>query len=433
MGTVMVIGGGLAGAEAAWQAAESGAAVTLHEMRPAKSTPAHHTGFLAELVCSNSLGADGRENAPGLLKQELRALGSLIMRAADASRVPAGNALAVDREVFARAVTEALEAHPRITVVRDEVTGLPEAGPVVVATGPLTSDALAAAIAAFTGDEALFFYDAAAPIVAADSIDHTRVYRASRYGKGGEDYLNCPLTAEEYRALREALVGAEQHPPKEFEKTVFFEGCLPVEELARRGEDTLRYGPLKPIGLPDPRTGRLPHAVVQLRQDNREGTLYNLVGFQTSLRFSEQRRVFGLIPGLEKAEFVRYGVMHRNTYLRSPGLLAPTMATRRRGNLFFGGQITGVEGYLESTATGLVAGRNAARLAAGLPPLVLPPETMVGALCRYVCEADPGHFQPMNANFGLLPPAPGIQKKMKKQFLILRALEGLSKFLNIAN
>jgi len=433
VGTVTVIGGGLAGAEAAWQAAEFGAMVRLHEMRPLKQTPAHQTGLLAELVCSNSLGADGRDNAPGLLKQELRRMGSLIMRAADANRVPAGNALAVDRVGFARAVTEAIEKHPRITVIRGEVTAIPGTGPVVVATGPLTSDALAASITAFTGDEALFFFDAAAPIVTAESIDHERVYRASRYGKGGDDYLNCPLSAEEYRVLREALVGAERHPPAEFEKAVFFEGCLPVEELARRGEDTLRYGPLKPIGLPDPRTGRLPYAVVQLRQDNREGTLYNLVGFQTSLRFAEQRRVFRLIPGLERAEFVRYGVMHRNTYLRAPGLLGPTMATLRRPDLFFGGQITGVEGYLESTATGLVAGRNAARMTCGLPPEILPPETMIGALCRYICEADPQHFQPMNANLGLLPPIAGVKKKVKKQFLILRALEALDKFLNIKN
>ncbi len=434
MDRVTVIGGGLAGAEAAWQAAERGVPVYLFEMRPLKSTPAHHTGLLAELVCSNSLGADGRENASGLLKHELRSLGSMVMRAADASRVPAGGALAVDREVFGRAVTAAVEGHPRITIIREEVTSLPETGPVIVATGPLTSEALAQAIASFTGSEALFFFDAAAPIVTLESVDLGRVYRASRYGKGGgEDYLNCPLSVEEYRALREALITAEQHPREEFEKTAFFEGCLPVEELARRGEETLRYGPLKPVGLPDPQTGRLPYAVVQLRQDNREGTLYNLVGFQTSLRFPEQRRVFRLIPGLEKAEFARYGVMHRNTYLRSPGLLEATMMTRSRTDLLFGGQITGVEGYLESTATGLVAGINAARLVAGLIPLTLPRETMIGALCRYVSKADPAHFQPMNANFGILPPAPGIQKKLKKQFLILRAVKTLEEFMNIAN
>ncbi|MHB8945250.1 MAG: methylenetetrahydrofolate--tRNA-(uracil(54)-C(5))-methyltransferase (FADH(2)-oxidizing) TrmFO [Bacillota bacterium] len=433
MDRVTIIGGGLAGAEAAWQAAERGVPVDLFEMRPLKSTPAHHTGLLAELVCSNSLGADGRENASGLLKHELRSLESMVMRAADASRVPAGGALAVDREVFGRAVTAAIEGHPRINLVREEVTALPETGPSIVATGPLTSGALAQAIAGFTGSEAIFFFDAAAPIVTLDSVDLGRVYRASRYGKGGEDYLNCPLTIEEYRALREALVTAEQHPREEFEKAAFFEGCLPVEELARRGEETLRYGPLKPVGLPDPQTGRLPYAVVQLRQDNREGTLYNLVGFQTSLRFTEQRRVFRLIPGLEKAEFARHGVMHRNTYLRSPGLLDPTMITRPRADLLFGGQITGVEGYLESTATGLVAGINAARLVTGQAPLTFPPATMIGALCRYVSEADPNHFQPMNANFGILPPAPGIQKKLKKQFLILRAVKTLEEFMNIAN
>jgi methylenetetrahydrofolate--tRNA-(uracil-5-)-methyltransferase len=431
--SVIIVGGGLAGAEAAWQAASRGVAVTLHEMRPGKSTPAHRTGLLAELVCSNSLGADSGDNAPGLLKQELRRLGSLIMRAADESRVPAGNALAVDRGTFAGAVSQAIVGHPLIHVVREEVETIPAAGPAIIATGPLTSTAMADSIVTFTGSDGLSFFDAAAPMVAADSIDYSKVYRASRYGKGGEDYLNCPLDRQEYLALRQALLEAERHPPEDVDKSVFFEGCLPVEELARRGEETLRYGPLKPVGLPNPRDGRTPHAVVQLRQDNREATIFNLVGFQTSLRFPEQRRVFRMIPGLEQAEFVRYGVMHRNTYLRSPGLLGPTLATIERPDLFFAGQITGVEGYLESTATGLVAGINAARGLRGLEPAGFPPTTMIGALCRYVSEADPHHFQPMNANFGLFPPVPGIKRREKKQFLILRATEDLGKVLNIVN
>lgn len=431
--SVIIIGGGLAGAEAAWQIARRGLRVTLYEMRPQKQTPAHHTGLLAELVCSNSLGADSGDNAPGLLKRELRSLGSLVMREADVNRVPAGNALAVDREGFAGGVSQALAGHPLVQLIREEVETIPQTGPAIIATGPLTSDRLADSIAAFTGVEGLSFFDAAAPIVAADSIDYSRVYRASRYGKGGDDYLNCPLNRWEYLALRQALVEAEGHPREDFEPTSFFEGCLPVEELARRGEETLRYGPLKPVGLPDPRDGRTPYAVVQLRQDNREGTIFNLVGFQTSLRFPEQRRVFRMIPGLEGAEFVRYGVMHRNTYLRSPGIMAPTMATLRRPDLFFAGQMTGVEGYLESTATGLVAGINVVRVAGGEEPLTFPPTTMIGALCRYVSSTDPEHFQPMNANFGLLPPVAGAKRKDKKQFLILRAAEDLGKFLNIVN
>src|SRR5690606_21985300 len=358
---VTIIGGGLAGSDAAWQAARLGVPVRLYEMRPRRPTPVHRTDRLAELVCTNSLRGDGLEHAPGLLKAEMERLGSLIVRSAPALAVPAGKALAVDREGVAAAVTAALHDHPRIDVVREEITEIPEQGPVIIATGPLTSDALAAAVARFTGEEYLAFYDAAAPIVTYDSIDLRRVFRASRYEDGAGDYLNCPLTREEYERFREALLTAERAERHEFEADApFFEGCVPVEELARRGPDVLRYGPLKPVGLKDPRTGREPYAVVQLRQDDAAATLYNMVGFQTSLRWGEQKRVFRMIPGLEEAVFVRYGVMHRNTFINSPRILRPTLQTRRRGDLFFAGQITGVEGYIESAATGILAGINAA-------------------------------------------------------------------------
>lgn len=406
---VIVIGGGLAGSEAAWQVAERGLPVRLYEMRPAQLTPAHTTGDLAELVCSNSLGSEAVDRASGLLKAELRRLGSLLIAVADAHRVPAGSALAVDREGFAAEVTRRITAHPRITLVREEVTALPASGPVVVASGPLTSAPLAAALQAFTGSESLAFYDAIAPIVEVDSIDFTRAFRASRYGKGEEaagDYINCPLTPEEYARFVAALLSAERAELRDFERSDphFFEACLPVEVLAARGPDALAYGPLRPVGLTDPRTGRRPAAVVQLRQDNAAGTLYNLVGFQTNLKYGEQDRVLRLIPGLENARFVRYGSMHRNTYLNAPRLLLPTLQARARPDLFFAGQLAGLEGYAGNIAGGWLAGVNAARLALGQDLWTLPPETMMGALLAYLTQADPATFQPMKANLGLLPP-----------------------------
>ena len=401
---VTVIGAGLAGSEAAWQLAKRGVKVRLIEMRPAKFTPAHHTDKLAELVCSNSLRAAALENAVGLLKEEMRRLDSLIMRAAEATRVPAGGALAVDRDRFSDFITGALTEHPTVSVERREVTEIPAQGIVIIATGPLTSDAMAARLGELTGTEHLYFYDAVAPIVTLESVNLERCFWGSRYGKGEKAYLNCPLTQEEYERFWEELVRAERHPLKEFEELKVFEGCMPVEEMARRGPETLRFGPLKPVGLVDPHTGRQPYAVVQLRQDNREGTLYNLVGFQTQLKWGEQKRVFGLIPGLENAEFARYGVMHRNTFIASPKVLAPTWQLKAAPRLFVTGQVTGVEGYVESAASGLVAGINAARLARGLDPIVLSPETACGALAHYVTTAGLGNFQPMNVNFGLFPP-----------------------------
>jgi methylenetetrahydrofolate--tRNA-(uracil-5-)-methyltransferase len=425
--TITVIGGGLAGSEAAWQAAERGVHVLLYEMRPQRMTPAHVGDRLAELVCSNSLGSDLPDRAAGLLKAELRRLGSLVLACADGTRVPAGGALAVDRELFAAEVTRRVEAHPRVRLVREEVTAIP-AGPAVVATGPLTSDALAAEIAALTGQDQLYFYDALAPIVAADSIDTSVAFRASRYGKGEADYVNCPMTAQEYGRFVDALTAAERIPLRDFEEPDrFFEGCLAVEVMAARGRDTLAFGPLRPVGLTDPRTGKRPHAVVQLRQDNLAGTLYNIVGFQTNLRYGEQERVFRLIPGLEQAEFVRYGHMHRNTFVNAPLLLDATMGFRARAGLFFAGQITGVEGYVGSVGSGWVAGVNAARLALGEEPLVLPGTTMLGALCHYVSRADPETFQPMKANFGLLPSlSPPVRNKRKRyQAYAARAMENL--------
>jgi len=413
---LIVIGGGLAGSEAAWQAAERGVEVILYEMRPRKMTPAHVSDRLAELVCSNSLGSDLPDRAPGLLKAELRRLGSLVLACADVTRVPAGSALAVDRERFAEEVTRRIENHPRIQVIREEVTEIPDE-PTVIATGPLTSEGLTEAIADLTGQEYLYFYDAMAPIVAADSIDMSIAFRASRYGKGGADYINCPMTEEEYDRFVDALVTAERIPLRDFEREDprFFEGCLPIEVLAARGRDALAYGPLRPVGLIDPRTGRRPYAVVQLRQDDLAGTLYNMVGFQTNLRYGEQERVFRMIPGLEQAEFVRYGQMHRNTFLNAPLLLEPTMAFRGRPGLFFAGQITGVEGYVGSVGSGWVAGVNAARFILGQEPLVLPRTTMLGALCYYVSHADPKTFQPMKANFGLLPPlSPPVRDKRRR-------------------
>lgn len=411
--SLVVVGGGLAGSEAAWQAAQRGVRVTLYEMRPAVTTPAHVTDRLAELVCSNSLGSRLVDRASGLLKEELRRLGSVVVACADETAVPAGGALAVDRERFARLVTERVSAHSLIDVVREEVTRVPD-GAAVIATGPLTSPALSDDIARLAGQEYLYFYDAMAPIVTRESVDEGIAYLASRYGHGEAAYLNCPMTEAEYDRFVAELVSAEQAPLREFERedAKFFEACLPVEEIARRGRDALRYGPLKPLGLPDPRTGQNPFAVVQLRQDNAAATLYNLVGFQTNLKWGEQARVFRLIPGLARAEFVRYGVMHRNTFVNAPALLLPTMQCRARPDLFFGGQITGTEGYMESTASGCLAGVNAARFLLGRPLVELPETTMIGALCRYVATAEAKGFQPMKANFGLFPP---LGKRMGKR------------------
>lgn len=400
---VTVVGAGLAGSEAAWQIARQGVRVRLYEMRPRKQTPAHHTDKFAELVCSNSLRANELTNAVGILKEEMRQLDSVIIRSADACAVPAGSALAVDRDAFAQRVTDAITGHPLIEVIREEVTEIPD-GIVVIATGPLTSPALSEKLRELTGEEYLYFYDAAAPIVERDSIDFSKVFFASRYGKGEAAYINCPMTKEEFDRFYEALVTAETVPLKEFEKAIYFEGCMPIEVIAKRGKDTIRFGPMKPVGLVDPRTGTEPYAVVQLRQDNAAGTLYNIVGFQTHLKWGEQKRIIRMIPGLENAEIVRYGVMHRNTYLNSPKLLRPTYQFKGRDNLFFAGQITGVEGYVESAASGLIAGINAGRLARGLEPVVFPPETAMGSMARYITEADPRNFQPMNANFGLFPP-----------------------------
>ena len=429
-GKVTVIGAGLAGSEAAWQIASQGVPVTLYEMRPVRSTPAHHTDKFAELVCSNSLRANALTNAVGVLKEEMRRLGSLILRAADLNAVPAGGALAVDRDGFSAAVTEAIRAHPLIEVRNEEVTDIPPEGIVVVATGPLTSPALSDRIRELTGEEYFYFYDAAAPIVERDSIDMEKVYVASRYGKGEAAYLNCPMTEEEFNAFYDALVTAEKAELKSFEKEIYFEGCMPIEVMASRGRQTLLFGPLKPVGLPDPRTGKLPYAVVQLRQDNAAGTLYNLVGFQTHLKWGEQKRVFSMIPGLEHAEFVRYGVMHRNTFLNSPKLLKPTYQFRNRDTLLFAGQMTGVEGYVESAASGLIAGINAGRIARGLDPVVPPQETAHGSMARYITTADFRNFQPMNANFGLFPPLEERirGKKEKNEALARRALEALEAF-----
>ena len=429
---ITVIGAGLAGSEAAWQAASRGVKVTLYEMRPKVITAVHRTGLFAELVCSNSLRGASLENAVGLLKEEMRRLGSLIMREALKSAVPAGGALAVSRSEFAAGVTAALEQHPNITVVREEVREIPAEGVVVVASGPLTSAPLAEAILRFTGEKALSFYDAAAPIVNIETVNMDKVFRMSRYGKGdGDDYLNCPMSREEYEAFYEALLTAEKAMPHnpEDEKVCFFEGCLPVEEIARRGPDALRYGPMKPVGLTDPRTGRRPWAVVQLRQDNAAGTLYNLVGFQTSLKWGDQVRVFRMIPGLENAEFERLGVIHRNTFMKSPRLLHPTGESRTRPGLFFAGQMTGVEGYVESAAGGLVAGINAARRALGEVPVVFPRETAIGSLLHYITQADPEHFQPMNIAFGLMPPLEGPtmrDKRARKRQISERALAVLA-------
>ncbi|HEX8421863.1 MAG TPA: methylenetetrahydrofolate--tRNA-(uracil(54)-C(5))-methyltransferase (FADH(2)-oxidizing) TrmFO [Pyrinomonadaceae bacterium] len=412
MNEVVVIGGGFAGVEAAWQAAQRGARVRLYEMRPARQTPAHRTEQLAEIVCSNSLKSDEPGTAPYLLKEELRRGGSLVLEVAAETRVPAGAALAVDRHRFAELITRRIEAHPNITLIREEVTRLPDdAAVTIIAAGPLCSDALAEEIVRLTGDGQLYFYDAIAPIVAADSIDYTVAFRAARYDKGGDDYVNCPFDEEQYRVFYEALAEAKSVPLQRFEETRWFEACLPVEELARRGYDTLRYGPLKPRGLRNPRTGREPFAVVQLRQENLMADAYNLVGFQNHLRYGEQARVIRLIPGLERAEFLQYGQIHRNTYIRAPRVLAATMRMRERPEVYFAGQISGVEGYVESVATGWLAGVNAARQLAGRELVVAPPKSAVGALARYVSAAETDNYQPVNITFALLEPLPEADRK----------------------
>ena len=451
MKTVHVIGGGLAGSEAAWQAAALGVQVVLHEMRPVRATAVHKTDRLAELVCSNSLRGDKLDNAVGLLKEEMRRLGSLVMRAADQHRVPAGAALAVDRDRFSQAITDAIQSHPMITVVRDEVPRVPREPamyPLIIATGPLTSDTLSQDIAALVGAEHLYFYDAISPIVLAETLDMSKVFRASRWGRslrrdddrrggsldppgttdppgtavacgvddGDGDYLNCPLTEEEYGRFYDALASAESATVHDFDKEKFFEGCLPIEVMAHRGRDTLRFGPMKPVGLVDPRSGRTPHAVVQLRQDNIAGDHFSLVGFQTQLKWGEQARVLSLIPGLEHAEFVRYGMVHRNTYINGPTVLRETWQTRLRPDLFFAGQISGVEGYVESAGSGLIAGRNAAAIARGEEPRVPPRTTAIGALAYYVSHADPRSYQPTNITFGIMPPpdAPAAGRRLKR-------------------
>lgn len=432
MKKVIIVGAGMAGSEAAWQVAQRGIKVDLYEMRPEKSTPAHKTEKFAELVCSNSLRGAGLENAVGLLKEEMRQLDSIIMESADINRVPAGGALAVDREGFSQYITDKVKNHPNVTVINKEIETIPQEDDAItiIASGPLTSEVLAKSIGELTGQDYFYFYDAAAPLISKESIDMSKAYRASRYGKGTADYINCPMDKEEYEKFWQELTTAELAPIKEFEKAKFFEGCMPVEEMARRGIDTLLYGPLKPVGLEDPKTGKRPYAVVQLRQDNAADSLYNIVGFQTHLKWPEQKRVFGLIPGLENAEFVRYGVMHRNTFINSPELLRPTLQYKDRDDLLFAGQMTGVEGYIESAASGLVAGVNAAYLAKGENPVIFPEQTAHGSMCKYITSAVAKHFQPMNANFGLMPPLEERirDKKLKKQKIAERALEFLAKF-----
>ncbi|KAF1304786.1 FADH(2)-oxidizing methylenetetrahydrofolate--tRNA-(uracil(54)-C(5))-methyltransferase TrmFO [Enterococcus sp. JM9B] len=423
---VNVIGAGLAGSEAAWQIAEAGVPVKLFEMRPKKSTEAHHSQNFAELVCSNSLRGNSLANAVGVLKEEMRRLNSVIVSSADTTAVPAGGALAVDRDSFSELVTERLKNHPNVTIMAEEITEIPK-GLTVIATGPLTSAPLAEAIKEFNGSDGFYFYDAAAPIIDKSTIDMEKVYLKSRYDKGEAAYLNCPMTEEEFNAFRDALLEAEVAPLKEFEKEKYFEGCMPIEVMAGRGPKTMLFGPMKPVGLEDPKTGKRPFAVIQLRQDNAAASLYNIVGFQTHLKWGEQKRVFQMIPGLEQAEFVRYGVMHRNSFMNSPELLLPTYQSAKRNDLFFAGQMTGVEGYVESAASGLLAGRNAARLAKGEEPLTFPQETVLGSMAYYITHAEGKHFQPMNANFGLLPELPERikDKKMRYETLAQRALTAL--------
>ncbi len=422
---IVIIGGGLAGSEAAWQAANRGAKVTLYEMRPKEPTAAHKTGYLAELVCSNSLGSGEIQSAPGILKEEMRRLGSLIIKVADEVRVRAGSALAVDRDLFAQKITQALESHPNVKILHEEVAAIPPDCLAIVATGPLTSDALAEHLKNLTHAKHLSFYDAISPIVDADSIDMNVVFRASRYDKGEGDYLNCPMTEVEYDAFHQALLAADKVAAKDFEKIPYFEGCIPIEVMAERGRDTMMFGPLKPVGLLDPRTNARPYAVVQLRMENRHGTCYNLVGFQTKLTYGAQKQVLRMIPGLANAEFLRYGSVHRNTFVNAPMLLRDTLQLKSKGTTFLAGQLVGVEGYTEAAATGGLAGINAARGLQG-KDLVVPPETTAhGALLKYITTSDPRHFQPMNTNYGLFPPLPArIRDKQGRQRRIgQRALE----------
>jgi methylenetetrahydrofolate--tRNA-(uracil-5-)-methyltransferase len=428
---VTVVGAGLAGSEAAWQLAIRGIKVRLYEMRPVNNTPAHHTDKFGELVCSNSLRSNQLENAVGLLKEEMRRLGSLIMECADNKALPAGGALAVDREGFSQEITDRITGHPDIEVIREEVVGIPEEEYVIVATGPLTSEKLSLSIGSLMDSDYFYFYDAVAPVITYESINQDRVFKASRYEKGDSDYINCPMTEEEYLKFYSELVNAETAPLKSFEKEIVFEGCMPVETMAKRGAQTLLFGPLKPVGLTDPRNGMQPYAVVQLRQDNKEGTLYNMVGFQTHLKWGEQKRVFSMIPGLEDAEFVRYGVMHRNTFINSPEVMRPTLQFRGNDRLFFAGQLTGVEGYVESASSGLIAGINMARVINKKEPVIFPETTAHGALCRYITDRTIKAFQPMNVNFGIFPkPEYKIRnRKEKGSYYAERALKDLEKFI----
>ena len=429
MKPIVVIGAGLAGSEAAWQIAKRGGEVLLYEMKPGNYSPAHRSPFFAEIVCSNSFKSESLENGPGILKEELGRLDSLILKTARETRVSAGGSLAVDREVFSRKITQVLEGLEKVEIVRKEVSDIPEDGTVIIATGPLTSERLSGEIQKLTGDSHLFFYDAISPIVTADSIDFDKVFKASRYGKGGSDYINCPMGEDAYYRFVDALNQAEKVPVRDFERRYLFEGCLPVEELASRGKDTLAFGPLKPVGLVDPRTGKQPFAVVQLRHEDRFGTLFNLVGFQTRLRQEEQKRVFRMIPGLEQSEFLRWGSVHRNTFIDSPRLLSGSLGLRSRPSLFFAGQITGVEGYMESTAMGLLAGINAFRRARGMEPVLPPPTTAIGSLIHYITGAASVPFQPMNINFGLFPPLTGKARgREKRRLLAERALGELGRW-----
>lgn len=428
---VNVIGAGLAGSEAAWQIANRGVKVKLYEMRPVKQTPAHHTDKFAELVCSNSLRANALTNAVGVIKEEMRMLGSVIMEAADNASVPAGGALAVDRHEFSGYVTEKVKNHPNIEIINEEVTEIPE-GITVIATGPLTSAALAEKVQALTGEDYLYFYDAAAPIIEKDSIDMDKVYLKSRYDKGEAAYLNCPMTQEEFERFYDALINAEVVELKDFEKEIYFEGCMPIEVMAKRGPKTLLFGPMKPVGLEDPKTGKRPYAVIQLRQDDAAGTLYNIVGFQTHMKWGAQKEVLRLIPGLENVEIVRYGVMHRNTFINSPKVLKKTYQLKANPNLFFAGQMTGVEGYVESAGSGLIAGINAARLAQGKEPIEFPHESALGSMARYITEADPNNFQPMNVNFGIFPDL-GVRIKSKQERALKHAERAIATIQNFAN
>jgi methylenetetrahydrofolate--tRNA-(uracil-5-)-methyltransferase len=430
MDNVTIVGGGLAGCEAAWFLLNKNIPVTMYEMRPEKNTPAHSTGYLSELVCSNSLKAEGLNNSAGLLKTEMEMLNSLIIRSAKENRVPAGGALAVDRDLFARYITEKLQGFENFKLIRKEITSIPEERPLIISTGPLTSNKLANAMKSYVGSDDLYFYDAAAPVISYDSLNLEKVFRATRYNKGDSDYLNCPMNKLEYELFWSNLVKGEVYPLKEFEEKKLFEGCMPIEDMAKRGIDTIRFGPLKPVGLIDPRTGEQPYAVVQLRQDDINGTMFNLVGFQTNLKWPEQKRILSLIPGLEKVEILRYGVMHRNTYINSPKVLKGTFQLKNHEGIFFAGQITGVEGYIESAASGIVAGINCYRLLRGKDTIVFPEGTAIGALSRYITSMGTKEFQPMHINFGLLPD-PGIKvrgRKEKREHQSKKAVEIMDDF-----